>query len=242
MGAKMSSAAKRGGAAVVAALLAALLLKIVSRSHPKVATLEAGPKNSVKLQTRRKLELGKLQAELTPLKVSALKRRALAAGVGQEALEEVDDADNPKEAIVSIIVDAHRKAFESEAQGGAVDEAGLEALRAELTPLKLSVLKKRARAAGVSEGVLEDSVDDADDPKEAIVSLLLDARRKDLVAAGDGHTAIGVLDFGTEIENMRAELAPMKMSILKKRALAARVDEEVIEEVVDADNPKDKLV
>jgi hypothetical protein len=92
MGAKMSSAAKRGGAAVVAALLAALLLKIMRRSHAKAASLEDGPKNTVKSQTRRKLELGKLQAELTPLKVSALKRRALAAGVGQEALEEVDDA------------------------------------------------------------------------------------------------------------------------------------------------------
>ena len=94
MGAKMSSAAKRGAAAVVAALLAALLLKTIRRSqHAKAASLEDGPKNtSIKLQTRRKLELGKLQAELTPLKVSALKRRALAAGVGQEALEEVDDA------------------------------------------------------------------------------------------------------------------------------------------------------
>jgi hypothetical protein len=149
---------------------------------------------------------------------------------------------------VSIIVDAHRKAFESELSRESADEAELEALRAALTPLRFSALKKRALEAGVGKGALEDSVDDADDPKEAVVSLLVDARRKDLEAAADGRAGgggdgpAGGLSFGTELEALRAELTPMRMSVLKKRALAAGVNEEAIEEAMDAEEPKEAVL
>eukprot|EP01052_Picozoa_sp_SAG31_P033165 SAG31_NODE_3714_length_3957_cov_3.388025_2_plen_226_part_00 len=50
-----------------------------------------------------------------------------------------------------------------------------QALRNDLVALKPSELKKRARAAGVSANAL-DEADDADDPKAAIIELLVAAR------------------------------------------------------------------
>jgi hypothetical protein len=179
-------------------------------------------------------ELAVLRAELTPMKMSHLKKRALAAGVDVEVIEEVDDAEDPKEALVSILVEQHRKTLV--AQGDAsVNVAELEALRAELTPMKMSVLKKRALAAGVSEEVIEE-VDDAGNPKEELVSVLVEAHRAALEASDTGAEA------EVELEALRAELTPMKMSHLKKRALAAGVAEEVLDDVDDADDPKDELI
>eukprot|EP01051_Picozoa_sp_SAG22_P028573 SAG22_NODE_10147_length_550_cov_1.097561_1_plen_102_part_01 len=41
-----------------------------------------------------------LREELSGLKLSALKRRAIAAGVESSAIEDVDDSDDPKEAMI----------------------------------------------------------------------------------------------------------------------------------------------
>eukprot|EP01046_Picozoa_sp_COSAG06_P025284 COSAG06_NODE_2116_length_7557_cov_122.672298_7_plen_97_part_00 len=48
-----------------------------------------------------------LLAELRFLKVSQLKKRARAAGVDAEAIEDTDDAEIPKEALVALIVEAN---------------------------------------------------------------------------------------------------------------------------------------
>lgn len=52
--------------------------------------------------------------------------------------------------------------------------ASRQALVSELGGLKLKVLKKRARAAGVDEEKLEDT-DDADDIKGAVIALIVHA-------------------------------------------------------------------
>ena len=49
-------------------------------------------------------EQGLLHEELSALKVSALKQRAVAAGVGAHALEEADDADDKKGTLVQLIL------------------------------------------------------------------------------------------------------------------------------------------
>jgi hypothetical protein len=48
-----------------------------------------------------------LLAELRSLKVSQLKKRARAAGVDAEAIEDTDDAEIPKEALIALIVEAN---------------------------------------------------------------------------------------------------------------------------------------
>ena len=87
-------------------------------------------------------------------------------------------------------------------------------LRAELTQLRPSVLKKRARAAGVAPDDIE-KAEDSEEPKAAFIALIL---------SREGGQA--------------AELAAMKPSVLKKRARAAGASEAEIEEAEDADDVK----
>eukprot|EP01049_Picozoa_sp_SAG25_P015220 SAG25_NODE_3008_length_1270_cov_2.114432_1_plen_253_part_10 len=97
-----------------------------------------------------------LTAELGALKIWALSRRATAAGVDEGALEAaVDEGD--RAAIIALIVARE------------VDPA--EELRAELRPLKLGSLSKRAIAAGVDQDALEAAFNDLD--SAAIIELIV---------------------------------------------------------------------
>lgn len=99
-----------------------------------------------------------LRAELSRLKVKALKHRAREAGVSEEMLDDADDADDIKSTVVELILDAN-----SRAASRRLDER--HALAAELRELKLKALKQqRARSCGVSQDLLDDA-DDADDTK-----------------------------------------------------------------------------
>ena len=80
------------------------------------------------------------EAELRSMKVSALKKLAKEAGVGEAELEEADDADDVKSTLIALIVARER-----------VPEPA-EQLRAELAGMKPSALKKRAKEGGVEEG------------------------------------------------------------------------------------------
>ena len=103
-----------------------------------------------------------LRQELTPLKMSALKRRARADGVDDALMDVVDDSDDPKETIIDLILSNQPKE----------EELRLAKLHAELLLMKPSALKRRARADGVAEEALEEA-DDADDPKGAVIELIL---------------------------------------------------------------------
>ena len=96
------------------------------------------------------------------MKLKALKKRARSSGVDEDQLEDADDADDIKAAVIQLIVEAQASS------GSTVDEL----LRAELSGLKLKALKRRARDAGVDEEKLEDA-DDADDIKAAVIELIV---------------------------------------------------------------------
>ena len=57
----------------------------------------------------------------------------------------------------------------------AAESARLASLESELAGLKLGELRKRANAVGVVPAALEQQIDDADDPKAAVVQLILAA-------------------------------------------------------------------
>jgi len=121
------------------------------------------------------------EAELRAMKVSALKKLAKEAGVGEAELEEADDADDVKATLIELIVDKMR---EEHGAGGADSAAELEAqkqeklkqLREELGAMKPSALKKRAKEAGVEEEKLEEA-DDAEDVKGTLVELIVEKAR-----------------------------------------------------------------
>jgi hypothetical protein len=148
---------------------------------------------------------------LSAMRLSELKKQARSSGVGDEALEEADDANDIKAAVIELIV----------AAGG----ADREALRAELAPLKLSALKKRARTAGVDEEMLE-AADDADDIRAAVIELLVAAEAED----------------GGDREALRAELATLKLTALKKRAREVGVDAAALDAADDAADIKAAVI
>ena len=132
------------------------------------------------------------RAELSALKLSELKKRARATdGISDDDVEGVDDADDPKAAVIELLVKVAEVIWAQEAKAALIvaeEEAARvsaeeeqaasvkkkeAALRAELAELKLSELKKRARATdGISDDDVE-GVDDADDPKAAVIELLV---------------------------------------------------------------------
>ena len=158
--------------------------------------------------------LAALEAELAKLKPSALRKRARADGVSEDDLEEAEDSDSPKSTIIELIL-LMTEAVPAE------DSQAAE-LRAELSKLKPSALRKRARADGVGEDAME-GAEDSDDPKPAIIELILDASpRKD---EDDGAEAA-----------LRQELQAMKLGALSRRAMAEGVEAQQLDEAEDSED------
>ena len=134
--------------------------------------LEAIPLPS---EERRALEL-----ELAGLKLKALRQRARSCGVSEELLEDADDAEDIRGAVIELILDA---------AGSTVNDESEErrALESELAGLKLKALKQRARSCGVSEELLEDA-DDAEDIRGAVIELIVATQHKSSVSPEALHT------------------------------------------------------
>eukprot|EP01046_Picozoa_sp_COSAG06_P051636 COSAG06_NODE_8470_length_2162_cov_2.159476_2_plen_393_part_01 len=160
--------------------------------------------------------------ELRGLKLSVLKKRARAAGVTERLLEQADDSDAPKDSVVRLLLDASTRSASAMAGGQAE-------LRQELSALKMSALKKRARTQGVDETMLEEA-EDADAPREAIVDLIVAAAARSADQADSAR------------ERLRDDLAGLKLSALKKHALSIGVNEMEFEEAEDGATPRQSIV
>jgi hypothetical protein len=110
-------------------------------------------------------ELGVLRTELSALKLSALRKRAVADGVGEDAMEEAADGGDEKAALTGLIVAMRRCAVDS------AEAEREQELRAELCALKLSALRKRAAAAGVDEDAMEAAADGSDEKGDLVDSI-----------------------------------------------------------------------
>ena len=83
------------------------------------------------------------------------------------------DGDDPKTALVSLILAQHGGA-DPQAAGAAAKAKAREALRAELQGLRVMELFKRATSSGLDTARTEDAMD-SDDPKAVLIALLLEA-------------------------------------------------------------------
>ena len=101
-----------------------------------------------------------LREELARLKVSALEQRALAVGASADATEDALDDDDPKAALIGLIVSC----------AGSSGGGGAE-LRRELEGLRLKELRARARSEGVGAEAMAAAMD-SDDPRAALVEAL----------------------------------------------------------------------
>ena len=109
------------------------------------------------------------------MKVKDLKKKAKELGIDQEAIEDADDADNVREAVINLILKKEEEIREKElAEKVAAEESKAEdhsELLSELKEMKPKALKKKARELKINEDLIDDA-DDAEDLKEALIALI----------------------------------------------------------------------
>ena len=125
-----------------------------------------------------------MRSELETLRLKELRARAKAEGAEPEQLEEAADADDPKQAVIDLLLGLHATTVDTRVSGPTklplrtgntrAHETALRtgALRAELEGLRLKELRQRAREQDVSPEEMEEAAD-SDEPKAAMVELLL---------------------------------------------------------------------
>ena len=108
-------------------------------------------------------------SDLHVLKVSELRKRAEAAGVDLEKVDEAGDAENPKEKMILLIKEAEavRSSENDKLRGLKLQE--------ELQAMKISQLRLRAAEAGVSPERIDEANDDDKDPKQKLLLLIIGA-------------------------------------------------------------------
>lgn len=109
-----------------------------------------------------------LQAQLESMDRQMLVKQARGVGVDQDTLDDCDDEDNPKQAVIDVLLRLAKQ-----------NTQPMDAAREELEQLgKISLLKKRARKEGVSEQKIDHitcDMEEKSDIKEALIRLILDA-------------------------------------------------------------------
>jgi hypothetical protein len=198
-------------------------------------------------EARRKEQLDALRAELSELKLGALQKRAAAEGVDADKMSQALDEDSPKEEVITLLLELLVPQVDVSALGAtAAAEARrkeqLDALRAELSELKLGALQKRAAAEGVDADKMAGALDE-DSPKEEVIALLLELMVPQMAADPEAIAAAAALEAEAKrVEELTAELTAMKLGALQKRATAEGLDAIVMGEALDSDSPKLALV
>eukprot|EP01043_Picozoa_sp_COSAG02_P055732 COSAG02_NODE_6514_length_3524_cov_7.432993_1_plen_244_part_00 len=167
-----------------------------------------------------------LRAELGALRAAALQTRAAADGVNADAIEDALDEDNPKAALIELIVAAVQAS-----EAGAVVDSFESELRDELEALRVKALEQRAVANALDADAIEDALDE-DNPKAALIELIVAA-----VQASEEEDAVD--SFESEL---RDELEALRVKALEQRAVADGLDADAIEDALDEDNSKAALI
>lgn len=140
------------------------------------------------------------KAELGMLRLSVMKKRAVALGVSSEQLEAVDDSQNPKEALIELLLEL-QKGRPSDAENSTSVRR-----REELTRLKASEVRRCAVSAGATSVDL-DAADDSPDAKafliDLTISLEMSAERADSAEVQQGRV-LTVASSETELEGQNA--------------------------------------
>ena len=155
----------------------------------------------------------KRRAELEPLKLKALKVRATEAGVAADAIADVDDADDPRAAVIELLLSCEPASLPT--------KKGSSPLQQELSALRFKELRARAKDEGISADLLEDAMDQ-DDPSGAVVQLLLDAR--------------------SAADTKRQQLTGLRLRELRARAKEAGHSAVSLEAAADSDDPKTAVI
>eukprot|EP01052_Picozoa_sp_SAG31_P044726 SAG31_NODE_7902_length_1569_cov_1.417007_1_plen_158_part_10 len=112
--------------------------------------------------------------------MAELRRRAVAAGIDRAAIDAAEDEDDAKVALLNLIVHAEKalayaaetkkRGAETKAEARGAREASLRLRLSRIE--KISELRRTAEAVGVTEGAVEDALDD-EDPRAALLDLIV---------------------------------------------------------------------
>eukprot|EP01046_Picozoa_sp_COSAG06_P024405 COSAG06_NODE_1987_length_7906_cov_36.391315_14_plen_253_part_01 len=140
---------------------------------------------------------GITRPEARTLKPSALRRRALELGV---PVAEIDDAEDVGgvDGLATLVQAAQtaQRGGRDDGVGALAGETECQALRVELSGLRIAALRGRAASAGIAEDQV-DATYDADDPKAALVELILGVEARSSTATA-ATTIVGTLQHGGE--------------------------------------------
>lgn len=151
------------------------------------------------------------RAELRPFKLGQLKEVCAEMGANMERVSQViDEADNPRVAIVEVIVVAERELANAE-----------DALRAALQRLRVGQLKERAAQDGLDTDDVAEAIDDADDPIAAVVQLIMDSESR--LAAAAAISIAAAVDAALGVTSAQAAAASRLAEARAARAQLKRV-------------------
>eukprot|EP01045_Picozoa_sp_COSAG04_P014482 COSAG04_NODE_1088_length_8335_cov_16.006071_2_plen_1430_part_00 len=131
--------------------------------------------------------------ELQALRPVALSKRAKAEGVDEELVEEALDSADPKSALIDLIL-----RFSDDEPPGK-EEHDPELRSSELEAMRLKALQARAAAEGIDEDAVDDALE-GDNPKAALVALLLEHAAKRASSSGgeDAMLTVAIVTAGGE--------------------------------------------
>eukprot|EP01048_Picozoa_sp_COSAG05_P004856 COSAG05_NODE_275_length_12406_cov_12.621841_19_plen_190_part_00 len=158
-----------------------------------------------------------LRKELSVLKLGALQKKAAGEGADAEKITQALDADEPREALVGVILDMMGQELAAHAAveaANAARENQLCDLRTELATLKLGALQRKAAEEGADADAMAEALD-ADDPKEALSNLLLDLMVPQVDAAALAARAEAEARRKEQLDAVRAELTMLKLGALQ---------------------------
>ena len=116
-----------------------------------------------------------LRTELSALRPTQLRKRAVGAGIELEQIEAAEDSDTPKQSLIELLLQTEDENPASMSVSEATKRtAARRTLIAELATLKPTQLRKRAVAAGVPLERI-DEAEDGETPQESVTELILAA-------------------------------------------------------------------
>jgi hypothetical protein len=183
-----------------------------------------------------KEQQARTRQQLESMKLTALQKRGVAAGLADEQMEGAVDSVDPRAALIELLMSqpaalafataAPKEVRPARREAHLTQQRKATSLSAELEHMAPSQLRKRAVAEGVEEEQIE-TAEDAESPKREMIELIVAASQA-VVQSADAA--------------LRAELEHMAPSQLRKRAVAEGVEEEQIEAAEDAESPKREMI
>eukprot|EP01052_Picozoa_sp_SAG31_P042253 SAG31_NODE_6654_length_1935_cov_2.828976_1_plen_464_part_01 len=179
-----------------------------------------------------------LKHELSRMKLKALKGRARELGVDEQQLEDVDDADDIRGAVIALIVAASESpSYHQRFADTNTDDA--DRLASDLQGLHLKALRQRAKDIGITRDAL-DAAMDTDEPALEVINLILSSQIGQGAKELDAHM-LQAAD-PKAIETRRAEMTQMSLLELRRQAKVAGLGSDVLEDALDSSDPKATMI